>query len=167
MTKGTFFFIALCFFVASCNAQEVSQAKVDVNIKKDLKSYLLSHYDDIKISEVYSKKGDKKGYLQKSLGDTLVKDVVDIQAHDLYFKELSASSEVHLGVAYLRYETPEKARAAVAQVEQKGFFENTKILTRYVVINNDAVNVILYTESAANKIALDYLDVTSSKLIKK
>lgn len=164
MAKGTFCFIALCFLVLSCNAQDVSQANVNGDIKEELKTYLLSHYDDIKISEVYSKSDDKKGYLQKSLGDALVKEVVDIQSHDIYFKELSATSEVHLGVAYLRYETAEKAQKAITQIEQKGFFENTKILTRYVITNVDSRNVILYTESAANKMVLDYLDVASTKL---
>lgn len=164
MTKGPFCFIALCFLVLSCHAQDVSQTKVHVDLKEELKTYLLSHYDDIKISEVYSKNDDKKGYLLKSLGDALIKDVVEIQSHDIYFKEVSATSEVHLGIAYLRYDTPEKAQKAIAQVEQKGFFENTKILTRYVMTNVDSQNVILYTESAANKMALDYLDVASTKL---
>lgn len=52
-------------------------------------------------------------------------------------------------------------------MEQKDFFENTKILTRHVIVNHDSVNVILYTESAANKTALDYLDVMSKKWVKK
>lgn len=164
MAKGTFCFITLCFFVLSCNAQDASHTKADVDIKEGLKTYLLSHYDDIKISEIYSKNNDKKAYLGKSLGDAFVKEVVDIQSHDIYFKELSATTEVHLGVAYLRYETPEKAQKAMAQLEPKGFFENTKILTRYVVTNIDSQNVILYTESAANKVVLDYLDVASTRI---
>lgn len=164
MAKGTFCFIALCFLVLSCNAQDVSHTKADIDIKEELKTYLLSHYDDIKISEVYSKKDDKKAYLEKSLGDAFVKDVVEFQSHDIYFKELSATSEVHLGIAYLRYETQEKAQKAIAQIEQKSFFENTKILTRYVITNIDSKNVILYTESAANKMVLDYLDVAFARL---
>lgn len=60
MPKGTLCFIALCFFVASCDAQEASRVKIDVNIKEDLKNYLLSHYDDIKIAEFFSKKAIKK-----------------------------------------------------------------------------------------------------------
>lgn len=167
MTKGTFCFIALCFFVLSCNAQDASHAKAAVDIKEGLKTYLLSHYDDIKISEVYSKNDNKKSYLEKSLGDALVKKVVDIQSHDIYFKELSATSEVHLGIAYLRYDTQEKAQKAMAQIEQKGFFENTKILTRYVITNIGAKNVIIYTESAANKMVLEYLDIASTKLEKQ
>ena len=57
----------------SCNAQDVSHTQADVDIKEGLKTYLLSHYDDIKISEVYSKNDNKKAYLQKSLGDALIK----------------------------------------------------------------------------------------------
>ena len=166
MAKGTFCFIALCFLVLSCNAQDASHTKADVDIKEGLKTYLLSHYDDIKISEVYSKNDNKKSYLEKSLGDALVKEVINIQSHDIYFKELSATAEVHLGVAYLRYETQEKAQKAMVQIEQKGFFENTKILTRYVITNIDAQNVILYTESAANKMVLDYLDIASARFKK-
>lgn len=90
--------------------------------------------------------------------------MVDIKSHDIYFKEVSATSEVHLGIACLRYETPEKAQKAIAHIEQNGFFENTKILTRYVATNVGSQNVILYTESAANKMVLDYLDVASAKL---
>ena len=166
MAKGTFCFIALCFLVLSCNAQDASHTKADVDIKEGLKTYLLSHYDDIKISEVYSKNDNRKSYLEKSLGDALVKEVINIQSHDIYFKELSATAEVHLGIAYLRYETQEKAQKAMVQIEQKGFFENTKILTRYVITNIDAQNVILYTESAANKMVLDYLDMASARLKK-
>jgi hypothetical protein len=162
--KITFFFIALCLLVLSCNAQDAPHIKADVDIKEGLKVYLLSHYDDIKISEIYSKNNNKKAYLEKSLGDAFIEEVVDIQSHDIYFKELSATSEVHLGVAYLRYETPEKAQKAMAQIEQKGFFENTKILTRYAITNIDAQNVILYTESAANKMVLEYLDIASTRL---
>lgn len=167
MAKGIFYFITLCFFVLSCNAQDASHTKAYVDIKEGLKTYLLSHYDDIKISEVYSKNDNKKAYLEKSLGDALVKEVVDIQSHDIYFKELSATTEVHLGVAYLRYDTQEKAQKAMAQIEQKGFFENTKILTRYIITNIDAQNVILYTESAANKMVLEYLDIASTTLKKQ
>ncbi|MGM8226941.1 hypothetical protein ACSV5M_10185 [Cellvibrio sp. ARAG 10.3] len=166
MAKGAFCFIALCFLVLSCNAQDAPHTQANVDIKEGLKAYLLSHYDDIKISEVYSKNDNKKAYLEKSLGDALVKEVVDIQSHDIYFRELSATAEVHLGIAYLRYDTQEQAQKAMAQIEQKGFFENTKILTRYIITNIDAQNVILYTESAANKMVLEYLDIASSKLKK-
>ena len=52
----------------SCNAQETPHTQADVDIKEGLKTYLLSRYDDIKISEVYSKNDNKKDYLEKSLG---------------------------------------------------------------------------------------------------
>ncbi len=47
----------------------------------------------------------------------------------------------------------------------KDFFENTKILTQYVIVNVDAVNIIVYTESCANKTALNYFDSISDKLL--
>lgn len=110
INKSAFYFITLLFFVVSCHAQDASQGGVGLVVKDDLKDYLLTQYDDIKISEVFSKNSDKKSYLKKSLGDLLVKSVLDVKSQDLYFKELSAVSEVHLGVAYCRYETPEKAK---------------------------------------------------------
>ncbi|MES2675137.1 MAG: hypothetical protein V4660_12925 [Pseudomonadota bacterium] len=126
MTKRTFYFIALCFFVSSCNAQEVSKKTLHVDIKEDLKSYLLTQYDDIKISEIYSKNSNKKNYLQKSLGDNLLKEVLDVKSHDVYFKELSAQSETHLGIAYLRHASVDKAKAAISQVEKKVFLKILK-----------------------------------------
>jgi hypothetical protein len=167
MTQKIFCFIALSFFMVACNAQETKKA-LDVVIKEDLKSYLLSQYDDIKIAEVYSKDSDKersnkKSYLQKSLGDALLKEARDIKAQDIYFKELTATTETHLGVAYFYYETPDKAKKAIANLEPEGFFENTKILTKYVVVNVDAVNLVVYTESAGNKTVLGYLDSIAKK----
>lgn len=164
MTKGSFFLIVLCFFTVSCNALEAPQKNAHIDIKEDLKNYLLAQFDDIKISEIYSKNDNKKGYFQKSLGDPLIKEIVDIKAHDIYFKELSAKSETHLGVVYFNYQTPEKAKLAISQIEQKGFFENTKILTKYVAINVDAVNIVVYTESSADKTALSYLDSITNKI---
>jgi hypothetical protein len=164
MTKGIFYFIAICCFVASCHAQEAPKNFLDVDIKENFKNYLLTEYDDIKISEIYSKNSNKKSYLQKSLGDSLVKEVIDVKSHDIYFKELSLKYEAHLGIAYLRYETAGNAKNAISHIEKKGFFENTKILTKYVVINVDAVNLIVYTESSANKNASAYLDFISSKV---
>ncbi len=163
MSKKIFYFMVLCFFIASCNAQEASQKDLDALIKEDLKGYLLAQYDDIKISEIYSKSNNKKDYLKKSLGDSLLNDVLDVKANDIYFKELTAKSETHLGVAYISYEASDKAKKALSTVEQKGFFENTKILTRYVAVNIDAVNLIVYTESAADKTVLNYLDSIPGK----
>jgi hypothetical protein len=165
MTKGTLYFIALCFFVVSCNAQEAFQKTLDLDIKEDLKIYLLTRYDDIKISEIYSKNSNKNGYLQKSLGNSLLKEVLDVKTHDIYFKELSAKSETHFGIVYLRYATPDKAKKSLSHVEKKGFFENTKILTQYVAVNIDEVNLIVYTESSADKTALNYLDTIANKFL--
>lgn len=165
MAKKIFYFITLCFLVVSCNAQEAPKKALDVVIKEDLKNYLLVQYDDIKISEIYSKKSNKKDYLQKSLGDSLLKEALDIKAQDIYFKELSEKSETHLGVAYLTYASPDKAKKAISGVEQNGFFENTKILTKYVAVNVDAVNLIVYTESAGDKIVLSYLDSIPNKIL--
>ena len=123
MAKGTYCFIALCFLALSCNAQDVLHTKINIDVKEEIKTYLLSHYYAIKVSEFYSKNDNKKTYLQKSLGDALVKEVVDIKSHDIYFKEVSATSEVHLGIAYLRYETSEKAQKAIAHIEQNGFLK--------------------------------------------
>lgn len=164
MTKGTLYFIVLCFFFASCHAQEACQKSLHLDVKEDFKDYLLTQYDDIKISGIYSNNSNKKGYLQKSLGDLLLKEVIDIKAHDIYFKKLSEKSESHLGVAYLHYGTVDKAKKAISSTEKQGFFENTKILTQYVAINGGVVNIIVYTESAANKTALDYLDAVAKSL---
>ena len=76
-----------------------------------------------------------------------------------------AASESHLGVAYCRYETPEKAKEAISKVEQKGFFENTKILTKYVVVNSGTVNLVVYTESSGNKTVIEYLDSIPQKIL--
>lgn len=167
MTQKIFLFIALGFFMVACNAQETKKA-LDVIIKEDLKSYLLSHYDNIKIAEVYSKDSDKesinkKDYLQKSLGNALLKEALGVKAQDIYFKELTATTETHLGVAYFSYETQDKAKKAIANLEPEGFFENTKILTKYVFVNIDAVNLVVYTESAGNKTVLGYLDSIAKK----
>jgi 4-hydroxyphenylpyruvate dioxygenase-like putative hemolysin len=70
-----------------------------------------------------------------------------------------------LGVAYLTYASPDKAKKAISGVEQNGFFENTKILTKYVAVNVDAVNLIVYTESAGDKIVLSYLDSIPNKIL--
>jgi|GEM_PF-3017097 len=163
MTKKIFYFITLCFLVVSCNAQEVPKKALDVVIKEDLKNYLFTQYEDIKISEIYSKNSNKNDYLQKSLGDSLLKEALDIKAQDIYFKELSATSETHLGVVYFTYASPDKAKKALSGVEQKGFFENTKVLTKYVAVNIDTVNLIVYTESAGDKTVLSYLDSISNK----
>jgi len=165
MVKRTFYFLALCLFVGSCNAHETSKKNVDIDIKEDLKIYLLTQYDDIKISEIYSKNSSKKDYLKKSLGDALSKEALDVKARDIYFKELSAKSETHLGIVYLHYSSTEQAKKAISQVQHKGFFENTKILTKYVVVNADEINLIIYTESAADKTVLHYMDSISNKVL--
>lgn len=165
MNKNAFYFITLLCFVVSCHAQDVSQGTIKLVVKDDLKDYLLTQYDDIKISEIFSKNSDKKSYLKKTLGDLFVKSVVDIKSQDLYFKELSSVSEVHLGVAYCRYETPEKAKEAISKIEQNGFFENTKILTKYVAVNSGAVNLIVYTESSGNKTVIEYLESIPQKIL--
>ncbi|PUA29009.1 MAG: hypothetical protein B0W54_11510 [Cellvibrio sp. 79] len=163
--KNVFYFVALLLFVASCHAQDVFQGANGWGAKDDLKDFLLARYDDIEISEIFSKKSDKTNYLKKSLGHLFVKSVLDVKSQDFYFKELSAVSAVHLGVAYCRYETPEKAREAMSRIEQKGFFENTKIATRYVAINSGVVNLIVYTESSGNKTVIEYLDSIPQKIL--
>ena len=60
INKSAFYFITLLFFVVSCYAQDVSQGAIKLVVKDDLKDYLLSQHDDIKISEVFSKNSDKK-----------------------------------------------------------------------------------------------------------
>jgi hypothetical protein len=165
MTKGILCFMSLCFFVASCHAQETAKETSYLDIKEDFKNYLLTQYNDVKISEIYSKKSNKKDYLKKSLGDLLLKEVLDVKAQDLYFKELSEKFEAHLGIAYLNYKTPDMAKKSLSSVEPKGFFENTKILTQYVATNVGAVNIIVYSESAANKTALNYLGVFTNRLV--
>ena len=60
MIKRTFYFLAVCLFVGSCNAHEATKKNLDIDIKEDLKTYLLTQYDDIKISEIYSKNRNKK-----------------------------------------------------------------------------------------------------------
>ena len=103
--------------------------------------------------------------MKKSLGDSLSREALDVKAQDIYFKELSGKAETHLGIIYLHYETTDKAKKAIAQVQQKGFFENTKILTKYVAVNADEINLIVYTESSADKTALNYLDSISNKVL--
>lgn len=164
MTKGIFYVIASYFIVIYCHAQEAPQKNLDIDIKQDLKNYLLIKYDDIKISEIYRKNNNKKDFLKTSLGSSLLKEALDINTHHIYFKKLSDDAETHLGIVYLFYETPGKARNAIATIEKSGFFENTRILTKYVAVNADSVNLVVFTESSADKIALEYLDSVSSKI---
>lgn len=161
-----FYFTALYLIATYCNAQESCKEILSSNIKEGLKNHLLMQYDDIKISEIYSKSSNKKTYLLNALGHSLLKGATDISSNDLYFKELSEKTEAHIGAACLSYQTSAQAKKAITNIEQKGFFENTKILTQYVAINIDSVNLIVYTESSADKTALTFLDsIHNRKLI--
>lgn len=166
MSKRIFGFLALCFFITACAAEEASTYSIEKDIKDDLKSYLLAQYEAVKLSEIHTKNEDKLPYLRSALGDSFINNVIAVSARDLYFKEISAASEVHLGIAIVRYETSDKAKLAISKIEKKGFFENTKILTQYVAVNKDEINIVMYTESSANKVVLKYLDDELKKFSK-
>ncbi|MFS1524252.1 hypothetical protein ACL7TT_09075 [Microbulbifer sp. 2304DJ12-6] len=127
------------------------------DFEENLKSYLLTKYENFQITELFSKHDDKKQFLKSSLGDDFIKGVVNTKSRELLFKEMSIKTESHVGIAILIYSDEKLAKSALNTIENTSYFENTKILTKYVSHNRGRKNVILYTESSADKLVLEYM----------
>jgi hypothetical protein len=153
--------LIVTFFLLSsttCAHEELSVKSPIQNFDENLERYLFSKYDDFQITEIFSKNDAKKIFLKKSLGESLVKGTIDLESREILFKELPIKTESHVGIAVLIYADEQAAKNALKTIENSGYFENTKILTKYISANKGNINVILYTESSADKVVLDYIE---------
>lgn len=150
-----FFVLAILSF--SCNAGGSDALFSVTGFENNLKGYLFSKYENFQITKIYEKDPNKRSFLEKSLGKEVVSGAGEITAQEFSFKELHEKSGTHIGIAIIKYSTAEKSKTAAKSIEKKGYFENTIILTRYLLLNRGDQNMIVYTESAADKVVLEYL----------
>lgn len=153
--------ITIVFFLLStvaCAQQVIPSAYKVIDFDEDLKSYLFTKFDDFQITEIFSKKDNKESFFRKSLGGDFVKETIKITSREILFKDLSVKSDSHVGLAILNYSNAQSAQQAIKNIEHSGYFENTKILTKYVLKNTGHQNIVLYTESAGDSLATDYIE---------
>ncbi|MCK5232154.1 MAG: hypothetical protein KAR13_17920 [Desulfobulbaceae bacterium] len=167
MKAKILFSLLLLISVIACGSGERSAEFSVVEVKENLKSYLFSKFDDFQITEIFSKYENKKTFLEDSLGSEFTRNITTIESQELLFKELSSETDSHIGFVVITYSCDIAAQKAIGSIYPTGFFENTKILTRYVSANKDEINLVIYTESAADKQVLVYLDQYSKILQKK
>jgi hypothetical protein len=150
MLKGLLLVYSLFVFTA-CQASGTDKTEVVNSIESVLINYLYTLYDDFQITEIYSKKDNKMTFLKSSLGENLLVDSSHTQSKELYFKGVSNQSESHIGIASIIYLNKQAAKNASENLDKNGYFRNTKILTKYIIINVGKENLIVYSESAADK----------------
>ena len=143
---------------AACAHEALSVKSPIQNFDENLKRYLFSKYEDFQITEIFSKNDGKKIFLKNSLGEDTVKGAINTESRELLFKELPIKSESHVGIAVLIYADEQAAKNALKTIENSGYFENTKILTKYISANKGNINEILYTESSADNVVLDHIE---------
>lgn len=142
----------------SCNAGKSDSIFSIAGFENNLQSYLSSKYENFQITKIYEKDPGKRSFLGKSLGKSVVAGADGIVAQEFNFKQLHENSGTHIGIAIITYPTDQKSKAAAKGIKKEGYFENTIILTRYLFINRGVQNLVVYTETAADKVVLDYLD---------
>jgi hypothetical protein len=60
-------------------------------------------------------------------------------------------SESHIGIASVLYLKKQASKKASENLDKNSYLRNTKILTKYIIINVGAENLVVYSESAADK----------------
>ncbi|WP_444995354.1 hypothetical protein [Aliikangiella sp. IMCC44359] len=162
--KILFIFLLLMPLVACGNATKVKKLSV-LDVKKELRDFLFSKYDDFQITEIFSKSDNKKVFLQSKLGKEFVKNTEINESSEMLFKELVSGTDSHIGVAVIEYDNATNAKRAIASIGSSGYFKNAKILTRYFVVNRDTRNLVVYTESVGDKQILTFIELYQKKLV--
>jgi hypothetical protein len=148
----------LLIMFTACNA-EVSNQLVNIErLKNDFEQHVAGYYDEYKISEIKSKSDNKKVFLEKVMGKQLLVGAKSLSYKEIQIQELSKKEVSHLGIAELIYISDEVAKKAYLKSEAKGYFSNTKILTKYVMVNDQNINVIFYSETSLDKVIKTFLE---------
>ena len=143
--------------VASCQANEIKNITQDV-IEEKLESVLSTSFDDFQITKIYSKNDNSHDYIKSSLGLKFIGTALNVNKQEYYFKSLVSKNSSHIGVAIVEYANNIDAKQALNAIESlNGYFEKTKILTKYTIRNEGNLNIVFYTESAADSLVNDIL----------
>jgi len=148
----------LSIMFTACNAGVSNQLVNIERLKNDFEQHVAGYYDDYKISEIKSKSDNKKAFLEKVMGKQLLADAKNLNYKEIQVQELSKKEVSHLGIAELIYTSDELAKNAYLKYEKKGYFSNTKILTRYVMVNNQNINVVFYSETSLDEVIKTFLE---------
>lgn len=130
-------FLLLLLWGNTVFATAESSVQEQQALRQSLEVYLLSKYEQVKLTQILSQQDHPKARLEKALGLDFSLDTQEVLANHYYFSDISNTKSlgVHLGVFVVRYHDESAAKKALNKVEQEGFFAGTKILTRYRIIN--------------------------------
>ncbi len=142
---------------ASCQA-ESSKPYTIYEIEQRLAKKLFESFSDFQITKIYTRNSDHNNFYKTVLGTDILQSTTDIEKQEFFFKPLTDTNNLHLGVAVFTYPDKTSAEKALSSIETSGFFKNTKILTRYQLVNHGKTNILAYTESSADKRVLSYLE---------
>jgi hypothetical protein len=159
--KFTLFFSLLLIFFG-CQAGNNSKSLIINKIESELVEYLYSKYDDFQVTEIFSSKDDKHQYISSGLGNKIIDNSKYISSKELYFKNITNKYESHIGIISIEYQEEKSAKNAYLDIEKKGYFSNTKILTKYLLLNIGKENLIIYSESVADKIVNKFFERLSA-----
>lgn len=153
MKKSALFFL---LFVAACVSAQ-GKTDSDLFVKSELEKYLWEKYQSFRITEIYERDTDAKGFLSKSIGESLLKEAAIVKKREFLFARNDSRLDAHLGVMVVVYSNSGDAKKAAGSVEITGFLNETKILTRYVIKQFDKELLIVYSESVAHEDVSEFI----------
>ena len=144
--------------LTACGDEKVKDELSISTVKSSLKAFLYLEYNDFQIAEIFSRETNKKLFLKNKLSTDFIASVKSVESAELLFRELSSASDSHLGAVILNYSSQADAQKAKGTIEPSGFFKQSKILTRYIVVNKKTRNLVVYTESVGDELVLKFIE---------
>jgi hypothetical protein len=152
------FTVYILLLFSACQASGIDKSEMVDFVKSDLVTYLYSKYSDFQVTEIYSKNDNKKSFLKSSLSEGFIANVTHIASKELYFKDLAKQTASHIGIACVIYIDEASAKRASKKLDRTGYFSNTKILTKYITVNLGKENLVVYSESSADKVVSSFFN---------
>ena len=153
-----FIFMSIILSLAlSCTAEDCKDISLN-EVESNLIQSLGHSYEEFQITKLYSKKQNHLDYFKQVLTPKFSNYIAQVEKEEFFFKGITEVTDAHIGVAIFTYKSKKIAKEALSNIETNGYFRNSKILTKYYLVNCGSKNILSYTESSADKRALNYLE---------